>query len=218
MKLNVNFDSLFKAAKKMGAKPVEIELTLQHVAIDPVDIELASGKEIELKYIDFIDGFPSHKGRQVLLYIKDHSFRDKIDEAIEDGSKGNKYHVADCTTIKSYRENGKKRFDRYMIMTNLSGDFPIAGTNQYTSEYIEGNTRLCVCKNCLKFLNYKGYSTNRSSVFSGFNLEAFFSTYSSFFEYLPNRMSVSSAKEKYSDDWGIVAGNYKAGKQFKCEQ
>jgi hypothetical protein len=152
-----------------------------------------------------------------MLYIKEHSFKDKIDETIQDGSKGNKFHVSDCATIKSYRESGKKRFDRYVITTNLSGEFPVAGTNQLTGQYKEGNAKLCICKNCLSHLNYKGYSENRNSVFSGFNLEEFFSTYSSFFSYLPNRTSSSLVKETYSDDWGGIARNYKAGKQFKCE-
>jgi hypothetical protein len=173
MKLDINFEALYNAAKKMGAIPVEINLgPKEPIIYPPIDyIGLWEGKDVELKGIEFIDGFPTHKGLQVLLYIKDHSFRDKIEVALADGGKGNKYHVADCETIKNYRAHSRKRFDRYVITNNLSGDFPIAGTNQYTSLYIEGDTRLCVCKNCLKLLNYKGYSTNRNSVFSGFNLE-----------------------------------------------
>jgi len=217
MKLNVNFDDLFKAAKKMGAKPVDIDLHLQHTVIDPVDIELASGKEIELKDIEFDTGLASHKGRQVLLYIKDHSYRDKVTVALNDGSKGNKFHVADCTTIRDYRENARKRYDRYVIMTNLTGFFPIAGTNQLTGAYEEGDTELCVCKNCLNYLNYRSYATNRSIVFSEFNLEAFFATYSSLFAYLPKNYSDSKLKEKYSSDWNIISGQYKNDKQFVCE-
>ena len=202
----------------MGAKAVKVNLQLGNKDLDPVDSELASGKEIELKDIDFIDGFPSHQGRQIILYIKDHSWKDQIDKALADGSNGKKYHVSDCTTIKEYRENSKKRLDRYVITTNLSGDFPIAGTNQFTGEFKEGVTRLCVCKNCLKLLNYKGYSNNKKTVFSNFSLEEFFSTYSSYFSYLPNQITSSVTKEKYSNDWGVIAGNYKAEKQFKCEQ
>lgn len=218
MKLDISFDELFKAARKMGAKPVEFDLAIEHIEIDPVDSELATGKEIELKDIEFIDGFPSYEGRQVLIYIKDHSYRDKIDQTLRDGKEGNKFHVADCSTIVSYRESSTKRFDRYVITTNLSGDFPIAGTNQYTGEYKEGSTQLCVCKNCLKFLNYKNYKNNPSSAFNHFKLAEFFSTYSSFFAYLPNRTATGSQKEAYTDDWGIVSGQYKADKQFCCEQ
>ncbi len=219
MKLNVSFEALYKAAEKMGAEVVGIDLHLKHTELVPSDPGgLGLGKEIKLKDIEFIDGFPSHEGRQVMLYIKDHSYQDKIDKALKDGKEGNKYHVADCTTIVSYRKSSIKKFDHYVITTNLSGDFPIAGTNQNTREYKEGVTRLSVCRNCLNFLNYKNYKNNQSGVFNDFKLASFFSTYSSFFAYLPNRIAGSFQKEKYTDDWGDISGKYRANKQFYCEQ
>jgi len=216
MKLNVSFTKLFKAVEKMGANPVEIELNLERIEFDPIDVELeTSGKEIPLNEIDFDTGLASHKGRQVLLYIKDHSYRDKIKLALKDGSQGNKFHVCDCSTIKDYKKNARKRMDRYIVMNKLTGIFPIAGTNQLTWKYKEGETRLKVCQNCLVHLNYSNFTSNRSAVLNEFNLEKFFSTYSSFFSHLPNS-SNEQGVEKYSDDWKQVSSEYRKSQQFIC--
>lgn len=215
MNLNVSFDELFNAVQKMGAKPVDFDLNIDHIEIDPVDSELATGKEIQLKDIECVDGLLSYKGRQVMLYIQEHSYRDRIDLALKDGREGNKFHLADCATIVQYRET--PRFNRYHIQNKLTGLFYIYGVNQYTNKKDDGETRLAVCKNCLKMLNYKNYKQNQTNVFNTFDIAEFFSTYSSFFSHYPETNG-AIYKSSYSNDWKSVSEKYRFEKNFCCER
>ena len=218
MSLNVDLSELLSNAKRMSGEDFNFRLKLDKIEMDPLDITLTTtGVDIELSEINFEHGLASHEGRQILLYISDHSFRDKIDNVLEDGAQGNKFHVADCRTIKEYRARDEKRFERYKITNNLSGSFNVSGTNQYTNVFTEGQANLKVCKNCLTKLNYKGYQ-NDNSIFKIFSIEEFFSIYSSFFEYLPNRSLSGLKVDRYTDDWKKVSKEIKKVRAYKCEQ
>ena len=163
MSLNVDLSELLSIAKSMSDEDSDFKIELDTKEMEPLDVILTTtGVEIELSEINFEHGLASHEGRQILLYISDHSFRDKIDKVLEDGVQGNKFHVADCRTIKEYRARDEKRFERYKITNNLSGSFNVSGTNQYTNVFTEGQANLKVCKSCLTKLNYKGYQNDKS--------------------------------------------------------
>lgn len=101
MKLNVDFSRLHAVIERMGAKRVEIIIDGGREGLEPIDIELGEGKEIELKDVEYGTGLLSYKGRQILLYIQDHG--GSVGKALKDGAVGKKYHVADCRTLQSMR-------------------------------------------------------------------------------------------------------------------
>lgn len=210
MKLTVNFSTLKQAISLMEPdQKGEFILQLQEKKLEKLDLELAEGKDVELKDVDIDSGLLSYKGRQVLLYIKDHG--SGVQSAINTPYSGKKFHVADCATLKSMREQG--RFERYVATNDTSGEFLISG------EGIEGKATLRVCQNCLNALNYKGWSTGgvRSEILNGFDMATFFATYSSFFPHMPSRKA-DKAQTNYSEDWAKVSSHYRVEKDFECEQ
>lgn len=215
MKLNVDFSQLHDAVRRMGAKERKlIKLDSELPPVDTIDSDLEKGIIIspdELEYID--NGLISYKGRQVLLYIQDHGHR--VQDALNDGSTGNKYHLAYCRTLDNMHM--RKRYDRYVVKNDISGIFFIDGQDDYSKEYTEGETDLKVCKNCLNHLNYKNYSSNKNKVFNEFSLDAFFETYKSFFKHTPKRKAGKDKGGVYSTNWNDVSNNYRSSVGWFCE-
>lgn len=215
MNLKVDFGALDDALRRMGAKPVVIAFTDPVRPIDPIDIELKKGVSLpDLQDVETHNGLLSYKGRQILLYIQDHG--GKAQDALDDGQKGNKFHVADCKTLQTMRERG--RYERYVVTNRLDGEFFITGVDWQTRRPVEGEAHLWVCRNCLKLLNYQsaGYGSSYQQALN-FDIGDFFSTYSSFFTHLPQRRAGNSKEEGYTPDWPQIAGRFKADKDFKCE-
>ncbi len=215
MKLNISFKSLLKAVEIMEPQQkgiFRVESTLEPLQTSPI---VLINKEVELKDVDFDGGLLSYQGRQVLLYIKDHG--SAVQSVIKYPSTGNKYHVADCSKLKSMRADG--RFEKYVVTNDTSGEFPISGSGNYGQSKEEGYARLNICKLCLGQLNYKGYSSggHRSNIFNEFDMIEFFATYSSFFPHMPSRRA-ETAKSGYSDDWSKISSHYRVEKNFECEE
>jgi len=169
----------------MGATPVAFSVHVATRPLDKIDAELAKGIELpDLEDVELSGGLLSYKGRQILLYIRSHD--GKVQAALADGKKGNKFHVADCKTLQTMRSRG--RFERYVVTNKLDGSFHIEGKDWKTGAQEEGEARLWVCQNCLKQLNYKG--ANYGGAYEqakDFDIEEFFANYSSYFRYLPTR-------------------------------
>ncbi len=213
MKLNVNFSSLHKCVKNMGAEETDFHIV---VNFDPIDIDLDTGIDINLSDLEFIEGILSYKGRQVFLYIPDQGRN--IVGVLENPESGRRFHVADCSTLKQMRD--RNRFDRYVVTNNLSGEFKVNGLDYISNTHIEGDAELKVCKNCLKALNYDGYaidSSNRNSVFNSFKIDTFFETYSTVFKYLPKRIQ-GIYGSGYSKDWEDVSKKYRTKMNYVCEE
>ncbi|QXO19039.1 HNH endonuclease [Vibrio ostreae] len=216
MKLGISFQSLMQAIDLMEPEEKgQFHLELTEKIIEKLDLELAEGKDVELKDVDVDSGLLSYKGRQVLLYIKDHG--SAVQSAVHSPETGNRFHVADCTKLKSMRAEG--RFERYVVINDTSGDFPISGSSYFGGHLEEGIAKLKICKFCLGQLNYKGYSTgaSRTEVFDQFDMEEFFATYSSFFPHMPSRKA-EAAKTNYTSDWAKISSHYRVEKNFECEQ
>jgi hypothetical protein len=214
MKLDVDLSLLQQAVIAMGAERIDFELTRNLIPIEPIDAQLGEGLEVPLDAIGFETGLASYQGRQVLLYIKDHGAR--VAKALSDGSDGNKFHIADCGTLAEMRAKG--RFDRYVVTNKLSGQFNISGDDWKTSQHLEGETNLKVCKNCLGHLNYQGYSSKaKGPIFKAFDLTEFFDTYSSFFKFMPSG-AAESKELGYSNDWNDVSKNVRENLNYKCQQ
>ncbi len=220
MKLNVNFDVLNEAVKKMGAKPIVFETNsrFKHTKIDEL-LGTTSGQKIDINDIEVNEdggGLFEYQGRQVLLFIPNHNPRYKsIYEVLDDSMKGNRFHISNCSTLEKMKRTN--RYNKYHVTRNLSGKFKI---------YNEGNeshtvdAMLHVCKNCLEKLNYRNYknenSQNRSKIFNEFNIGEFFETYSTLFDYLPN-INVEKHSTGYTNDWSKVSRKYRDSKNYTCE-
>lgn len=215
MALNVDLDALHAAVRRMGAEAREFKVKVYEVPLDPIDVSLKQGIELpDLNEVETSNGLLSFKGRQILLYIQDQG--NNIAEVLENGQKGRKFHVADCKTLKTMRTRG--RFERYVVTNNLDGEFYVTGTDWNTRTEMEGHSRLWVCQNCLKELNYKGAQQSGTyNLAKAFGIEEFFATYSSFFSYLPSRKAGDQGDEGYTADWAHVAARYKADRNFECE-
>ena len=215
MYLNVDFERLYAAVRRMGADSVDPDLVVRRgvTKIDPIDIQLEEGIEVDLSEVSVTDnGLFIYKGRQVLLYIQDHGRR--VQDALDDGDSGRRFHVAYCRTLEDMRSKG--RYERYVATNDLSGEFYIAGYDYDSREPINGKTRLKVCKNCLSKLNYRRAGRTRDQIVAEFDLKAFFATYQSSFPHMPSRRA-GQFDGQYTADWGEVARRYKETKNFTCE-
>ena len=214
MKLSVDLSLLLSAVEKMGAAEIDFNIETSAPPLDPIDKDLITGIDVDFDEIDFDNGLASYKGRQVLLYIRDHAGR--ILGAIENPSNGNKFHVADCKTLREMRQ--KKRFDRYVVTNDLSGIFPIAGFHHITRESIEDRVKLSVCRNCLSYLNYQGYqaSGNKNQIFNAFKIGVFFDTYSSFFTHMPSGIA-GVGSVTYAPEWDNISKKYRVDQKYCCE-
>lgn len=220
MKLTVDLSILQQAVTTMGAERIEFELSNKLIPIEPIDKQLNKGLEVNFEDIEFETGLASYQGRQVLLYIKDHSYNNKIYGVLEDGSKGNKFHVADCEMLERMRQKG--RFDRYVVTNKLDGMFAVSGADNRTDELIEGETKLNVCQYCLEAINYQKFSSlkrgaPRKSFVQSFQLADFFDTYSSFFKFMPTGVANNQASH-YTKDWESVSKKVRERFNYQCQQ
>lgn len=213
MSITVDFSVLWRCVEQMGAEQVEGSIyTPKPKSLDfDLDVELGRGKEISLNDLEVTSGLLSVEGRQVLLYIADHG--NSVTDVIAGEKDGRRFHVADCSTLESMRQ--KNRFDRYHVTNDLTSNFKIFGVNATTRLKVDGSAELHVCKNCLKFLNYKGYRSNRSAVFRDFQIKEFFSRYSSLFKHYPRQFEKSH--DGYTEGWAKVSRAYRTQKDFTCE-
>lgn len=212
---------LAQAVKTMGAANINFELSNESRPEGPViDTQLHNGFEVNFEDIEFDTGLASYQGRQVLLYIKDHSYNNKIYTVLEDGTKGNKYHVADCSKLEEMRRKG--RFDRYIVTNKLNGLFSVSGKDSRTNEIIEGETCLNVCQFCLEGINFDKFASlkrgaPRREFVKNFKLADFFDTYSSFFKFMPTGVA-SKQTSHYTKDWETVSKRIRGKFNYQCQQ
>lgn len=212
MRLNVDLTALWAAVRAMGAEEIPFRLGIEQAPLSPLDVALdAGGIEVEFKDIDFNTGLASYQGRQILLYIPDH--RERVASVLADGARGNKFHVANCEKLDEMRKAG--RFERYVVTTKLDGRFRVSGNAWPSTETLTGEAELKVCKLCLTYLNYQGYSQARSKVFESFDIAEFFETYSSYFKHIPASFSV--AETEYSPQWQDISKTIRQQDDYQCQ-
>lgn len=177
-----------------------------------IELERAEGVEIDLNDLETRKGLLHYKGMQVVLFIPVHSWKDSFNRAVIDGSKGNKFHIAQCETLDKKQQNNTFR-DRYAVSRNPDGQFEIYGNND-ESAVVE----LRVCQNCLKFLNYKGANGSGASpwrIAQEFDINEFFANYSSLFNELPRERDHS--KVGYTEDWPKLSKKIRQEANHTCE-
>lgn len=220
MNLNVNFSVLNDAIKKMGADPITFSThtRFEHTKLDEI-LSTSAGQKIDIDDInlnlDGAGGLLEYQGRQVLLFLPK-QFND-ISLVKRDYSKGNKFHIADCSTLKQQQERGT--FRNYSANNNLFNKFKVHGSDSNNNRD-EFDTKLNVCQNCLKKLNYKNFNhetwEQKKSIVEHFQIDEFFETYSTLFEYTPI-VETESTDIEYTTDWQDVSKAYRESKNYICE-
>lgn len=209
---------LDRLRQEMGASVTDFSASMEDLGeIEEIGKLLLEGvDDVQLSDVQANSGgLLEYKGFQVVLYILDQGF--KIEEVMIDGSLGKKFHVMDCRTLKMMRKAG--RAERYSVRNGLGKQFPVHGITQYHKKIENVEAELVVCKNCLNESNYKGYKTHytkRTGIFSEFDLEEFFTTYSSYFKHPPVGADTKRANE-YTSDWKSVSAQFRASNNWICE-
>lgn len=214
MEINVDFSGLWAQVKRLDTEMVDFNWAAA-AQLDPIDIELLEGREVQLDDLNVINGLLSVDGRQVLLYIPDQY--SPVDVVQASPEKGKRFHVADCKTLNDMRNKG--RFERYVVTNNLNGTFPISGKNSRGVRE-ELDSRLLVCKNCLEKLNYQNYchEGTRSIIWNGFEIGKFFETYSTSFRHLPRSLTQRTLGNDYTKDWAEISADVRRRCGFTCEE
>lgn len=212
LQINMDYSKYFQELKTLAHSFNEAAPSfLINNQYEVVDLELNEGFEIDFSQVETHHDLLSYQGRQVLLYIKDHSYGDNFNKAIMRPGEGNRFHVADCSTLESMRS--RRRFERYVVTNNVSGEFKISNGSQ------EGLAQLRVCQNCLKMLNYKGskgdFAKSKENA-AEFDLSEFFATYSSFFMSMPKGRDDDLVS--YTLDWAEVSRKYRESKNYTCNK
>jgi hypothetical protein len=215
--MKVDLSLLWDAVRRMQAEIVDFDTGLDW---DPFEAQIddqlsrSEGMSIPIGELESTDGLLSYRGRQVLLFIPDHTYK-TVSKVLRNPKEGNKFHVSDCSTLEGMKRNNRFE-ERYRVTNNLSGEFEIWGDNRGTIE--EGVVRLNVCQNCLKKLNYKGASStpgSASRLAQIFRIDEFFLTYSTLFRSLPKNIA-DDAKKGYTDDWALISKQARQQANYTC--
>jgi len=219
MKIKSDFSKLWANVNRMGKHEVIIDPGEKKL---PPDFELdqklsgTSGLDVTLEVLEWDHGVPGVRGRQVMLFIPDQGT--DIDNVLSGEEEGRKFHVADCKTLNTMRQ--QHRFGRYKATYNVSGRFQVYGVSSKTGSSQKGEAELKVCKNCLSYLNYKGYRSGhglpKSTIYNEFDIAEFLSEYSTLFSSMPERPALID-QGGYSDDWQEISAHYRASVGYRCE-
>jgi hypothetical protein len=160
------------------------------------------------------DGTLAYRDRRILLYIRDQSsYREHDPRALLP-----RFHVSDCRTLKRMRAEG--RYERYVVSQRTDGRFKM------NFLFNDGNTQsdiceLNVCRNCLEFLSYKGYSHSsrkRRHIHSTFSLSEFFAIYpKNLISALPLHTEHTAPLNRYRNGFQEASTRYRAEHGWTCE-
>ena len=156
------------------------------------------------------NGTLEYKGRTVVVYIRDQRVSSNDPESLC------KFHVADCSTLKTMRSAG--RYERYVVATRTDGKFIVKFLDRggYRVE-----RELYVCKNCLSRLNYQNYryraNSGRNEIRNNFDLEEFFEKYGNQITRVPTHTDITGPTNDYPPNWKQIADKYKEDQGWKCE-
>lgn len=224
IKLTNEFRSLAAVRERLGAeitnwRPGEASLGGR----ERIRLQLASGIELALDEIDVADGLFTHKGEQVVIYIKDHTYsspskgvRKDVRNNPEDRKK---VHLRECRTIVHMKE--QNLFDRY-VATNRRDNLyriDVSDGNKTTVEELE--VTLLPCKNCLKELNYNNCLSAKSElnrVRTEFDIVEFLECYSSFFATRPKYTDETAPISIYIDQWSQLSKQTRSMANWICSK
>lgn len=159
------------------------------------------------------DGTFEYKGEKVLVYIRDqisYSGRERV----------YKFHISHCRTISDAFASNRE--SRYVVSSRDDGRFVV---NRFSGErLVEEHVlrELSVCKNCLKNLEYQGYSDHHGAkslaVYRRFDLEAFFEEYGgSRIVRKPLHSDTSAPLNVYTPDFSSTSKTIRQQHGYKCD-
>lgn len=215
MELEIDLSALWRQARRVSENIVPFDWSAS-VVLDPIDIQLSEGKEVQLDDLDVVNGLLSVEGRQVLLFIPDQYA--PVDVVQASPEKGKRFHVADCKTLEDMRSRG--RFERYVATNRLDGVFSITGKDT-SGRYRDVESELRVCMNCLQAVNYRDYAYKaqgaRRKEWIGFEIAEFFNTFSTSFRYLPRDIAPRPGSGTYTEDWAQISAEIRSRCGFRCD-
>lgn len=141
------------------------------------------------------DGVLRHNGKAVIVYIPDNDTY--------------KYHIADCTALRSMKSKG--RYDRYILTRRTDGKFKILP--RYRKEYF---APLKICKYCLGEI---GYSRDERSV-RNFNIAGFFNERNKGIQTSikkPKYTDLNAPVNSYTNDFNTISAKIKEKRGYTCE-
>ena len=218
MKLDLEFPEFQSLKDRMGAR--ESSWRLSRPALNEREkliAELEEGKEIPLEAVETsFGGLLSHKGEQVVLYIKD-TRQDRF-TLLHDIEKSRRFHVFECRTLDEMK--GKGKFERYVVTTRKDGKFLVEATDQIARSVEEIEAPLAVCKNCLHELNWKNYASLKhpSNIWESFSLQDFFAEFATLFASKPQYSDETAPKGGYAKDWHQIATKIKQQHNWSCDK
>lgn len=221
------FQTLFK---EMGTEYSKNEIEVWKPIDDSVLSEilrtgevLIENEELE-KYIEN-DGFFRVNNKTVLVYIKNQYLKYWSGE---DGESKYRYHLYNCSTIRSSIESGRK--NRYVfrdpVFIRGKGDeiFEINLTEFGSTETTKTvNERLKVCRNCLKETNFENFdrkSRSEKNIFwNNFNYKLFFEIHEiqrlALINFKDYRLAL---KNEYPENFSEISKDFRNRKNWTCEE
>ncbi len=199
----ISLKGLKNIREKIGAKLTNY--TFKGANLPPmntlIDKELYEGIEASLDEIETQDGLFVREGQQVVIYIKDHTYKGR-ESVMQNPHNGNKVHLYECQKIIEMKMAG--RFKRYIITTRKDNIYKI---DDKRGKDIK--VKLYPCQHCLKVLNYKGFRTrffySVKKFLDTFDLEEFFGTYSTFFTTKPDHSDITAPYSGYVKNWDSIS-------------
>ena len=203
MKLPKDFPKLDGLLEKMGipfqpfvlpeAQKLIKLIKTQGIPVESDDVKVAPNGTLE------------YQGRKVVLYIRDAMGRLP------------KYHVVDCRTLKSMRDEG--RYKRYVVTRRTDGEFLLNFADNLSLDNPKTH-RLDICKNCLwQELNLRYVYTP-----DDFPLVDWFNAIDPDYEpppidglYGPKITPVTHPISQYPPDWNLLSLQCREGAGWKCE-
>ena len=183
-----------------------------HKEPDPVDVKFSEELLTDALLTHKADistspgGLLENKGRKVCAYIRDQ--RASICRVGEYSTSNYKYHLCDCQTMRSMRDNNREH--RFLTTQKADGFF-IAYDLSTRPHTKHERTKLELCHNCTLILQAKGF------YFPSFNLEEYFRKYDSYTSKTIRRIETVKSVETYAPDHDEIAIEYKRTVQYKCQ-
>ncbi len=223
MKIDFNIKSLDDLLNVMGARLIEAKESSDYLS--PLDLEEIKSQEGKQINIDDIapddDGLIRYFDEIVMINIRDtqksiYTVENHPEETV-------RFHVAyHCTTLMKMREKGK--YDRYFISQNMDGDFTVDAYEDHKNRNSKIKTtisKLKVCKNCLKELQYKGCTKERpvpSDIWHGFDIPDFFENYPKAHFKKPKFDKHTYKGSDYTSDFPMIRRGILEKREYCCER
>lgn len=148
----------------------------------------------------------NYKGRKVAAYIRDQRHGVNIYAK----TSTYRYHLCDCSTLKSMRAAGRER--RYLTTQRSDGLFEVNYvTGYWGGRNQSGTVRLELCFHCRQELSYKRIYTR------DFNLANYFKKYDSEVPETIRRVETVTEMQTYTPDQEELSHEYRKAVNYKCQ-